>query len=91
MEREGAFEAVLRLFLNKHPYEEILEHLRVHFNIKLSLSTLKRWLRKNNLHRRALRTVRTDLNVVVDAVLKELQGSGSHYGIPKDNQEILCR
>ena len=96
MDGEGAFEAVLRLFLNKHPYEEILEHLRVHFNIKISLSTFKRWLRRNNLHRRALENVRTDPNIVVDAVLKELQGSGSRVGYRRvvqslTNQGILCR
>ena len=73
---EGAYEAVLRMFLNKHPYEEILEHLHFHHRVKISLSTFKRWLRKNKLHKRATRSVRTDYNVLVDAVLQELEGSG---------------
>ena len=48
---ETASDAVMRMFKNNHPYEEIVEHLRVHCAVDISLSTLKRILRAGNLRR----------------------------------------
>ena len=89
-------DAVLRMFNNNHPYEEILEQLRHHHQIDVSLSTLKRWLRGNNMRRRPLQHNRSRYSTVVSSVAKELQGSGSRIGYRRVfkslcNKGILCR
>jgi len=46
---------IVKYFTDGLSYEEILEFLKVHHDYTTSLSTLKRWLRKNGIKRRSFR------------------------------------
>ena len=73
-------ELVVGYFERNFTYLEIKEFLYIKHGIAISLSTLKRELKKMNLFRRALLGKRTNVNIVQAAVRKELEGSGSSIG-----------
>ena len=57
-------------------YSEILEFLRVRHGYVMSLSTLKRWLRKKEMRKHPLEAIRNDTSDIFEAVRDELSGSG---------------
>ena len=73
-------ELVKDYFIKGFTYVEISEFLYVKHDIKISLSTMKRWLKKMGLFKRALAHRRTNIAAVEDLVRKELEGSGAGLG-----------
>ena len=73
-------ELVRDYFEKGFTYLEIKEFLNVKHDIKISLSTIKRWLRKMGLFRRALIHRRTSIPDIEIAVQSQLQGSGAQLG-----------
>ena len=67
-------------FRKGYRYIEMLEFLKVHHKRTISLSTLKRYLKKVNCFRRPLLGRRTNFNEVKEIVQEELYGSGSNLG-----------
>lgn len=61
-------------------YLEIKEFIHVHHDVNLSLSTIKRRLKKMGLYKRPLPGKRVDAVTLRSLVLNELQGSGSNLG-----------
>ena len=59
---------------------EILEFLKVHHKAKISLSTLKRTLKKLNYFRRPLPGKRASFDEVKEVIREELYGSGTILG-----------
>ena len=59
---------------------EIKEFLKVHHKYNVSLSTIKRHLKKMNLFKRPLAQRRIDRNEVSNLVREELLASGSNVG-----------
>ena len=82
---------IFKMLLIGHPYEEIIEYLRVHHGIAVSLSTFKRWLRANDIRRRPLPGVRGPHAMVVAAVQEELYGSGSRIGYRRVNKALTSK
>ena len=71
---------VRRYFNDGFSYEEILEFLKIRHEYICSLSTLKRFLRKNGLRKRPLANFRDSNNLIVEAIRIELDGSGRGMG-----------
>ena len=67
-------------FTKGFTYLEIQELLRVYHQQTISLSTIKRHLKKLNLFRHPLESIRTDDAISLAAVREELSGSGSNIG-----------
>ena len=67
-------------FRKGYTYLEMLEFLKVHHKRTISLSTLKRYLKKMNCFRRPLFGRRINFNEVKEIVQEELYGSGSNLG-----------
>ena len=80
--REGeTLNAVVKDYFKKgYTYTEILEFLKVHHKAKISLSTLKRTLKKLNCFRRPLPGKRADFDEVKEVIGEELYGSGPILG-----------
>ena len=71
---------ILKYFNDGSSYLEIAELLNHAHDFEISLSTLKRWLKDNNLKRRPLAAVRSSNEEIRQAVEEELNGSGSRVG-----------
>ena len=87
---------IVKYFNEGLTYVEILEFLRVQHQHEMSLSTLKRWLRKRGLKRRALLNSRCSYISVFNAVQTELYGSASDVGYRRMhkimlNKGYICR
>ena len=67
-------------FTKGFTYLEIQEFLRVYHQLTISLSTIKRHLKKLKLFRRPVERIRTDDATLLTAVREELSGSGSNIG-----------
>ena len=67
-------------FRKGYTYLEMLEFLKVHHKKTISLSTLKRYLKKTNCFRRPLLGRRINFNEVKEIVQEELYGSGANLG-----------
>ena len=67
-------------FTKGFTYLEIQELLRVYHQQTISLSTIKRHLKKLNLFRHPVESIRTDDTTLLATVRKELSGSGSNIG-----------
>lgn len=67
-------------FIGGYTYEEIREFLRIHHGHDISLSTLKRNLKRKNLFRRPLNTRRCSVNELEAAIQNDLEGSGAQLG-----------
>ena len=65
-------------FSNRLAYLEITESLGLHRGCSISLSSLKRWVRQENLQER-----RSPQRDIVNAIAVELGGSGSNTGYRK--------
>ena len=70
-------ELIFKYFDDGFRYKEILKFLEFVYGYSLSLSSLKRILRKNNKRRRALTCSQQEL---FDAVERELAGSSNNVG-----------
>ena len=64
--------AIFRYFEGGFTYTEILEFLRVRHGCLMSLSTLKRWLRKKGMRKRPLEAIRNGTSDIFEAVRDEL-------------------
>ena len=73
-------DVILKYFSNGFSYLEIAELLNHVHDFQISLSTLKRWLKDNNLRRRPLAAVLSSDEVKRQAVQEKLNGSGSIVG-----------
>ena len=87
---------VLRYFQDGLTYMEIIEFLRVKHEFIVSLSTLKRWLRKRGIKKRSLLSNRCSDESLCEAVQSELDGSSSDLGYRRihklvTNKGIICR
>ena len=69
-------------------YKEILEFLEFVHGYSLSLSSLKRILRRNNKKRRALRCSQQELS---DAVERELAGSSNNVGYRRMHRILISK
>ena len=69
-------------------YLEIIELIGIHHGCFISLSTLKRWLRQENLVRRPRRSPQRD---IVNAIPEELVGSGSNIGYRKMHRYLQAK
>ena len=69
-------------------YKEILEILEFFHGYSLSLSSLKRMLRRNNKKRRALGCSQQELS---DAVERELAGSSSNVGYRRMHRILISK
>ena len=67
-------------FSNGFTYLEIQEFLRVYHRQAISLSTIKRHLKKLNLFRRPVKRILTDGATLLAAVREKLSGRGSNIG-----------
>ena len=67
-------------FTKGFTYLELKEFLRVYHQQTISLSTIKRHLKKLNLFSRRVERIRTDNAPLLAAVREELSGSGSSIG-----------
>ena len=76
-------------FENSFSFEEILEFLRTRDGYNISLSTLKRHLKKMGLIRRPTQNVRCDMRVLYDAVRLELTGSGCGVGYRRIHRSLI--
>ena len=65
---------------------ELLNHFH---DFQISLSTLKRWLKDNNLKRRPLAAVRSSNEEIRQAVEEELNGSGSRVGYRRVHRALV--
>ena len=77
-------------------YLEIIELIGIHHGCFMSLSTLKRWLRQENLVRRPLAGRRSPQRHIVNAIAEELGGSGFNRGYRKMHRylqakRMICR
>ena len=80
--------AIFRDFEGGFTYTEILEFLRVRHSYVMSLSTLKRWLRKKGMRKRMLEAIRNDTSDIFEAVRDELSGSGADIGYRRIHKNI---
>lgn len=71
---------IAKYFLGGFTYEEIREFLKSYHDHNISLSTLKRHLKKMDLYRRPLAHRRSSANDLEEMVRIELLGSGSQLG-----------
>ena len=83
-------------FNNGLAYLEIIELIGIHHDCFISLSTLKRWLRQENLVRRPLAGRRSPQRHIVNAIAEELGGSGFNRGYRKMHRylqakRMICR
>ena len=70
---------IVKDYLRKvYTYLEMLEVLKVHHKKTISLSTLKRYLKKMNWFRRQLLGRRVNFKEVKEIVQEELYGNGSN-------------
>ena len=67
-------------FSNGFTYLEIQEFLRVYHRQAISLSTIKRRLKKLNLFRRPVKRILIDVATLLAAVREKLSGRGSNIG-----------
>ena len=67
--------AVFRYFEGGFTYIKILEFLPVCHGYVISLSTLKRWLRKKGMGKRPLKAIRNDTSDTFEAFGDEFSGS----------------
>ena len=72
-------------------YEEIREFLRIQHSCEISLSTLKRWIKRKGLRRRPLACIRSSMSVIADAVQEELDGSGANFGYRRMHRALLSK
>ena len=89
-------EVVLKYFCDGFKYLEIIELLRVKHNNNTSLRSLKTWLKQNGISKRPLQNRRDPEVVIREAIIAELNGTGSTMGyrrIHKSllNKGVLCR
>jgi len=89
-------ESILKYFQDGLTYEEILEFLRVYHDCIISLSTLKRFIRKQGMTKRPLERVRCTMRELEEAVNEELCGSCANVGYRRmhrtlTNKGIVCR
>ena len=80
-ELDKTFDELLSDYFTKgFTYLEIQKFLRVYHQRTISLSTIKRHLKKLNLFRRPVERIRTYDATLLGAVMEELSGSGSNIG-----------
>ena len=83
-----------KYFKDGFTYLEIIEFLRIYHHHHISLSTLKRQLRRNNRKRRALAGIRCSRRALIQAIEEELTGSGSsgsHIGYRRIHRAMLSK
>ena len=73
---------ILKSFNDGFSYLGIVELLNHVHDFEIISSTLKRWLKDNNLKRRPLAAVRSSNEEMQQAVEEKLNGSGSRVGYP---------
>ena len=81
-------ELIFKYFEDGFWYKEILEFLIFVHGYSLSLSSLKRILRRNNKKRRALRCSQQELS---DAVERELAGSSNNVGYRRMHRILISK
>ena len=81
-------ELIFKYFDDGFWYKEILEFLEFVHGYSLSLSSLKRILRRNNKKRRALRCSQQELS---DAVERELGGSSNNAGYRRMHRILISK
>ena len=93
---QNSTDIVKDYFRKGYTYLEMLEFLKVHHKKSISLSTLKRYLKKMNCFRRPLLGRIINFNEVKETVQEELYGSESNLGYRRvwshlRTSEILLR
>lgn len=88
---DQSHELIISYFNNGFTYLEIIEMLRSRHGISKSLSTLKRYLKKHGLRKRALQVNRSNLRDVRDAIQEELNGSGRNLGYRRIHKALLSK
>ena len=83
--------AIFRYFEGDFTYTEILEFLRVRHGYVMSLSTLKRWLRKKGMRKPPLEDIRNDTSNISEAVRDELSESAADIGYRKLHKALKSR
>ena len=81
-------ELIFKYFDDGFWYKEILEFLEFVHHYSLSLSSLKRILRRNSKKRRALRCSQQELS---DAVERELAGSSNNVGYRRMHRILISK
>lgn len=89
-------EIISKYFTDGMTYIEILEFLRVHHNYNISLSTLKRYFRSEDMKKRPLVNVRSSVQMITDKIKEELASSGALLGYRRMHKSltskgIVCR
>ena len=93
---EAKKEVIIEYFCDGFMYLEIIEMLKRRDGLTTSLSSLKRFLRRNGLYRRPLAHLRDSGFVFRQAIMKELDGSGQNFGYRRihrilSTKGIRCR
>ena len=88
--------AIFSYFEDGFTYTKILELLRVRHGYVMSLSTLKRWLRKKGMRKRPLEAIQNDTSDIFEAVRDGLSGSGADIGYRRIHKVLkskgyICR
>ena len=92
----GYEESIIRYFCEGFSYMEMIELLNRSHNIAISLSTLKRFLRNNDLRRRPLPHLSCSAEQLKNAIENQLNSSAAQLGYRRMhkvllNQGLLCR
>ena len=88
---EAVKDTVNRYVGDGFTYLEIIELLRSRHDVSVSLSTLKRYLRRNGISRRALQNRRSNNLVTREAIQSELDGSGQGLGYRRLHRILLTK
>lgn len=96
MKMSGYEEEIVRYFVEGFSYVEIIELLNRCYNYSISLSTLKRFFKKNHLHRRPLSNLTCPADQLKNAVEIQLNSSAAQLGYRRMHkvlldQGLLCR
>ena len=81
--------AILKYLDDGLTYEKIREFLRVQHSCEISLSTLKRWIKRKRIRRRPLPGVQSSLSVT--AIQEELNVSGANFGYRRMHRALLSK
>lgn len=84
-------DAIIKYFKNGFAYPEILEMLKIREGFQLSLSSLKRFLRRNNLFKRPDEHRRENNDVDRQAITVELEGSSRNLGYRRIHRILLTK
>ena len=80
---------ILKYFSDGFLYLEVVALFSHVHDFQISLSTLKRWLKNNNLKRRPLAAARSSNEEIRQAVQEELNSNGSRVGYHRVHRALV--